>query len=97
MPPSSSAATVTGRVIRHSRGVPVEPVVAVMFMSGIILTIVGSGRAVASRVGSGVVAGDDVVNQPIPIRVRPDVAIMLWVAIGIYGLFLAAAAIAVSR
>ena len=97
MPASSSAATVTGRVIRHSRGVPVEPVVAVMFMSGIILAIVGSGRAVASRVGSGVVASDDGGSQPIPLRVRPDVATMLWLAIGIYGLFLAAAAIAVGR
>jgi hypothetical protein len=75
----------------------VEPVVAIMFMSGIILTIVGSGRAVANRIGSGVVASDEVGNQPIPLRVRPDVATMLWLAIGIYGLFLAAAAIAVSR
>jgi hypothetical protein len=75
----------------------VEPVVAVMFMSGVILAIVGSGRAVASRVASGVVASDDAGSQPIPLRLRPDVATMLWVAIGIYGLFLAAAAVAVSR
>jgi hypothetical protein len=75
----------------------VEPVVAVMFMSGIILTIVGSGRAVASRVGSGVVAGDEGGTQPIPIRVHPDIATLLWVAVGVYGLFLAAAAVAVSR
>ncbi|HEV8696934.1 MAG TPA: hypothetical protein VGQ89_04500 [Candidatus Limnocylindrales bacterium] len=74
-----------------------EPVVAVMFMSGIILTIVGSGRAVASRVGSGVVASDEGGTQPIRLRVRPDVATLLWVAVGIYGLFLAAAAVAVSR
>jgi hypothetical protein len=75
----------------------VEPVVAVMFMSGIILTIVGSGRAVASRVGSGVVASDEGGTQPIPLRVRADVATLLWVAVGIYGLFLAAAAVAISR
>jgi hypothetical protein len=75
----------------------VEPVVAVMFMSGVILTIVGSGRAVATRLGSGVVASNDAGDHPIPLRVRPDVATMLWVALGIYGLFLAAAAVAVSR
>jgi hypothetical protein len=75
----------------------VEPVVAVMFMSGVILTIVGSGRAVATRVGSGVVASDEVANQPIPLRVPSDVATMLWVGLAIYGLFLAAAAVAVSR
>jgi hypothetical protein len=74
-----------------------EPVVAVMFMSGVILAIVGSGRAVATRMGSGVVASDDAGNQPIPLRIRPDVATMLWVVLGIYGMFLAAAAIAVSR
>ena len=74
-----------------------EPVVAVMFMSGIILTIVGSGRAVASRVGSGVVASDEGGTQPIPLRVRPDIATLLWVAVGVYGLFLAAAAVAISR
>jgi hypothetical protein len=74
-----------------------EPVVAVMFMSGVILAIVGSGRAVATRTGSGVVASDDAGNQPIPLRIRPDVATMLWVVLGIYGMFLAAAAIAVSR
>jgi hypothetical protein len=74
-----------------------EPVVALMFMSGIILTIVGSGRAVAIRVGGGVVASDDIGTQPIPLRVRPDVATMLWLTVAIYGLFLAAAAVAVSR
>jgi hypothetical protein len=74
-----------------------EPVVAVMFMSGVILAIVGSSRAVATRMGSGVVASDDAGNQPIPLRIRPDVATMLWVVLGIYGMFLAAAAIAVSR
>jgi hypothetical protein len=73
------------------------PVVALMFMSGIILAIVGSGRAVAIRVGGGVVASDDIGTQPIPLRVRPDVATMLWLTVAIYGLFLAAAAVAVSR
>ena len=74
-----------------------EPVVAVMFMSGVILTIVGSGRAVATRLGSRVVASDDAGDQPIALRIPSDIARMLWVAIGIYGLFLAAAAVAVSR
>ena len=73
-----------------------EPVVAVMFMSGIILAITGSGRALAIRVGGGVVASDEGGTQPIPLRVRPDVATMLWLAVAIYGLFLAAAAVAVS-
>jgi hypothetical protein len=67
-----------------------------MFMSGIILTIVGSGRALASR-GSRVVAADEVGNQPLPIRIRPDVATLLWLAVGLYGLFLASAAVALSR
>jgi hypothetical protein len=75
----------------------VEPVAAVMFMSGIILTIVGSGRAVAIRVAGGAIASDDAGTQPIPLRVRPDVAALLWLAVAIYGLFLAAAAVAVSR
>jgi hypothetical protein len=68
-----------------------------MFMSGIILTIVGSGRAVAIRVAGGAVASDDAGTHPIPLRVRPDVAALLWLAVAIYGLFLAAAAVAVSR
>jgi hypothetical protein len=76
-----------------------EPVSAVMFMSGIILTIVGSGRAVSLRVGRAVVASDDVVtrDQPIPFRVRSDVATLLWVAVALYGLFLASTAVAVSH
>jgi hypothetical protein len=75
----------------------VEPSVAVLFMSGIILSIVGSGRAVATRVGRGVVADDRGGTQPIPVRVRPDVARLLWLAIGLYGLFLASSAIAFGR
>ena len=74
-----------------------EPVAAVMFMSGIILSIVGAGRAVAMRVAGGAVASDDAPMQLIPLRIRPDVATLLWLAIAIYGLFLAAAAVAVSR
>ena len=74
-----------------------DPVAAVMFMSGIILTIVGSGRAVAIRVAAGAVASDDSRTQPMPFRVRSDVAALLWLAVAIYGLFLAAAAVAVSR
>jgi hypothetical protein len=75
----------------------VEPVAAVMFMSGIILTIVGAGRAVAIRIAGGAIASEDGGMQPIPLRVRPDVATLLWFAVGLYGLFLAAAAVAVSR
>ena len=77
-----------------------EPVSAVMFMSGIILTIVGSGRAVAIRMARPVVASDDAVArdpQPFPLRIRPDVATLLWLAVSCYGLFLAATAIAISR
>lgn len=74
-----------------------EPISAVMFMSGIILTIVGAGRALASRAASAVVAGDEVGSQPFPIRIRPDVATLLWLAVGLYGLFLASAAVALSR
>jgi hypothetical protein len=75
----------------------VEPVVAVMFMSGIILTIVGSGRALSIRVAGGAVASDEIGFEPIPLRVRPDVAALLWLAVAVYGLFLAAAAVAISR
>ena len=74
-----------------------EPTIAVMFMSGIILTIVGVGRALAIRVAGGAVASDKVGTQPIPLRVRPDIAALLWLGVGIYGLFLAAAAVAVGR
>lgn len=74
-----------------------EPVSAVMFMSGIILTITGSGRALAIRVGRAVVASDDVAAQPFTLKVRPDVAALLWLAVALYGLFLASTAIAISR
>ena len=74
-----------------------EPSVAVLFMSGIILTIVGSGRAVAIRMGRGVVADDHGGTQLVPIRVRPDVARLLWLAVGLYGLFLATAGVAFGR
>ena len=74
-----------------------EPAVAVLFMSGIILTIVGSGRAVAIRVGHGVIAGDDAGTAPIPILERPDVARLVWLAVSLYGLFLAAAGVILGR
>lgn len=74
-----------------------EPSVAVLFMSGIILTIVGSGRAVSIRMGRGVIADDSGGTTPIPLRVRPDVAQLLWLAVGLYGLFLAAAGVALGR
>ena len=74
-----------------------EPVSAVMFMSGIILTITGSGRALAIRVGRAVVASDDVATQPVALKVRPDIAALLWLAVALYGLFLASTAIAISR
>jgi hypothetical protein len=74
-----------------------EPAVAVLFMSGIILTIVGSGRAVAIRVGRGVVASDEGGTQPLPIQARPDVARLVWLAVSLYGLFLASAGIILGR
>ena len=74
-----------------------EPAVAVLFMSGIILTIVGSGRAIAIRVGHGVIADDRGGTAPIPMKIRPDVARLLWLAVGLYGLFLASAGIIFGR
>jgi hypothetical protein len=74
-----------------------EPAVAVLFMSGIILTIVGSGRAVATRVGRGVVASDEGGTQPLPIQERPDVARLIWLSVALYGLFLASAGIILGR
>ena len=74
-----------------------EPVVAVLFMSGIILTIVGSGRAIAIRMGRGVIADDRGGTTPAPLRERPDVARLLWLAVGLYGLFLASAGIIYGR
>jgi len=75
----------------------VEPSVAVLFMSGIILTIVGSGRAVSIRMGRGVIADDAGGTQPISQRLRPDVAQLLWLAVALYGLFLAAAGVVFGR
>ena len=78
-----------------------EPVVAVLFMSGIILTIVGSGRAIAIRMGRGVIADDrggtTPATTPVPLWERPDVARLLWLAVGLYGLFLASAGIIYGR
>ena len=74
-----------------------EPSVAVLFMSGIILTIVGSGRAVSIRMARGVIADDAGGTTQIPLKVRPDVARLLWLAIGLYGLFLAMAGVAFGR
>jgi hypothetical protein len=75
----------------------VEPAVAVLFMSGIILAIVGSGRAVAIRIRRGVIAHDRGGTTPIPIWSRPDVARVLWLAVGLYGLFLASAGVIYGR
>jgi hypothetical protein len=75
----------------------VEPSVAVLFMSGIILTIVGSGRAVSIRTSRGVIASDSGGTTPMPMRIRPDVAQLLWLAVGLYGLFLAASGVAFGR
>ena len=59
-----------------------DPVVAILFMSGIILTIIGSGRATAIlRVGRGVVADDRGGTQPIPLHERPDITALLWLAV----------------
>ena len=74
-----------------------EPAVAVLFMSGIILAIVGSGRAIAIRVGQGVIADDRGTTAPVPLKVRPDVARLLWLAVGLYGLFLASAGVIFGR
>lgn len=74
-----------------------EPVVAVLFMSGIILTIVGSGRAISIRMGRGVIADDRGGTTPIPLWERPDVARLLWLAVGLYGLFLASAGVIYGR
>ena len=88
---------------RHGRspvtagGPSMEPTVAVLFMSGIILTIVGSSRAIAMRVGRGVIADDHGGTAPVPVRIRPDVARLLWLAVGLYGLFLASAGIIYGR
>ncbi|MFL5684544.1 MAG: hypothetical protein ACJ77D_00685 [Chloroflexota bacterium] len=74
-----------------------EPVVAVLFMSGIILAIVGSGRAISIRMTRGVIADDRGGTTPIPVWARPDVARLLWLAVGLYGLFLAAAGVVYGR
>ena len=74
-----------------------EPAVAVLFMSGIILTIVGSGRAVVSRLGRGVVANDKGGTQPMPFQERPDVVRLVWLGVALYGLFLAAAGVVFGR
>jgi hypothetical protein len=75
-----------------------EPIVAILFMSGIVLTIVGAGRAVAiARVWRGVIADDRGGTQPIPLRERSDIATLLWLAVTFYGLFLASAGIIAGR
>lgn len=74
-----------------------EPAVAVLFMSGIILTIVGSVRAIATRVDRGVIADDRGGTAPVPVKIRPDIARLLWLAVGLYGLFLAAAGVIFGR
>lgn len=75
-----------------------EPVVAILFMSGIILTIVGAGRAVvAARVWRGVVADEGGRAQPIPLRERSDIATLMWLAVALYGLFLASSGILAGR
>ena len=83
---------------RHCRGIPVEPSVAVLFMSGIMLTIVGSGRALAIvRVTRGVVANDRGGTQPLPLHERSDVATLAWLAVSLYGLILATAGVLFGR
>jgi hypothetical protein len=75
-----------------------EPIVAILFMSGIILTIVGAGRAVAIvRVARGVVADERGGTQPIPLLERSDIATLLWLAVSLYGLLLASAGIIAGR
>jgi hypothetical protein len=74
----------------------VEPTIAVMFMSGVILSIVGAGRAIAVRARRGVLA-DEAGTSTVPVWARPDVAVLLWSALSLYGLFLAAAGVAFGR
>jgi hypothetical protein len=75
-----------------------EPIVAVLFMSGIILTIVGSGRAInLIRVHGRVLLDEPAGSQPLPLHERPDVATLAWLAVAVYGLFLASAGILAGR
>jgi hypothetical protein len=74
----------------------VEPTIAIMFMSGIILTIVGAGRAIALRGRRGALA-DESGASTVPVWARPDVATLLWSAMSVYGLFLAAAGVVLGR
>jgi hypothetical protein len=74
----------------------VEPIIAVIFMSGIILTIVGAGRAVALR-GRRSALAEEGTTTTVPVWARPDVATVLWSAMSVYGLFLAAAGVALGR
>lgn len=75
-----------------------EPIVTVVFMSGIILTIVGSGRAInLIRVRGGLLADETTGSQPVPLHERSDVAALLWLAVAVYGLFLASAGILAGR
>ena len=83
---------------RHCRGILVEPSVAVLFMSGIMLTIVGSGRAWAIvRFTRGVVADHRGGTQPLPLHERSDVATLMWLTVSLYGLFLATAGVLLGR
>ena len=75
-----------------------EPIVAILFMSGIILAITGAGRASAIlRVGRGVVADDRGGSQPIPLRQRSEITALLWLAVSLYGLLLASAGVIAGR
>jgi hypothetical protein len=47
--------------------------------------------------GRGVIADDRGGTTPAPLRERPDVARLLWLAVGLYGLFLASAGIIYGR
>jgi hypothetical protein len=75
-----------------------EPIVAIMFMSGIILIITGAGRALSVvRVTRGVVADDRGGTQPLPLHERSEVVTLVWLAVSVYGLFLASAGIIAGR
>src|SRR5262245_61760038 len=98
MCPFSSRGVVTRRQIRHLQGVPMEPIVAILFLSGIVLTIVGSGRAInLIRVHGRLLLEDPAGSQPVPLHERPDVATLTWLAVAAYGLFLASAGILFGR
>jgi len=73
-----------------------EPVVVVLVMCGIILTIVGAGRAVFAMREALVVRAEARPPQPAG-RWSPRVVSAVWAVISAYGLILASVGIVLSR